>query len=127
MKSQCTKKYTLKKRTSQRQSIFFKRVFFSPTQEEFYFFSSTLRYFNFFAIAQSLTRQFSIPNRNRFMIRFVQTFNITHLRTDRRASANSTYKKLAVKWLNEALCFVSSFVVADPPSLRCGRAGSFLL
>jgi hypothetical protein len=28
---------------------------------------------------------------------------------------NSTYKKFAVQWLNEALCFLSSFVVADPP------------
>jgi len=35
-----------------------------------------------------------------------------------RASANSTYKKLAVQWLNEALCFVSSFVVADSFVLR---------
>jgi len=26
---------------------------------------------------------------------------------------NSTYKKLAVQWLNEALCFVSSLVLAD--------------
>jgi hypothetical protein len=26
---------------------------------------------------------------------------------------NSTYKKLAVQWLNEALCFVLSSVVAD--------------
>ena len=26
--------------------------------------------------------------------------------------ANSTYKKLAVQWLNEALCFVSSFMVS---------------
>ena len=26
---------------------------------------------------------------------------------------NSTYKKLAGQWLNEALCFVSSSVVAD--------------
>jgi len=40
---------------------------------------------------------------------------------------NSTYKKLAVQWLNEALCFVSSFVVEDPPSLRCGRANSLVL
>jgi len=31
---------------------------------------------------------------------------------------NSTYKKLAVQWLNEALCFVSSFVVADSLVLR---------
>jgi hypothetical protein len=29
------------------------------------------------------------------------------------ANDNSTYKKLAVQCLNEALCFVSSFVVAD--------------
>ena len=31
---------------------------------------------------------------------------------------NSTYKKLAVQWLNEALCFVSSLVVADSFRLR---------
>ncbi|MDI1356051.1 MAG: hypothetical protein PSX36_14120 [bacterium] len=31
---------------------------------------------------------------------------------------NSTYNKLAVQWLNEALCFVSSFVVADSLVLR---------
>jgi len=31
---------------------------------------------------------------------------------------NSTYKKLAVQWLNEALCFISSFVVADSLVLR---------
>ncbi|WP_181182378.1 hypothetical protein [Sphingobacterium lumbrici] len=28
-------------------------------------------------------------------------------------TANSTYKKLAVQWLNEALCFVSSSVLVD--------------
>ena len=31
---------------------------------------------------------------------------------------NSTYKKLAVQWLNEAMCFVSSSVVADSLVLR---------
>jgi hypothetical protein len=36
----------------------------------------------------------------------------------RTPTANSTYKKLAVQWLNEALCFVSSFVVADNLVLR---------
>jgi len=36
----------------------------------------------------------------------------------RRASANSIYKKLAVQWLNEALYFVSSFMVADSLVLR---------
>jgi len=39
--------------------------------------------------------------------------------TDGRTPApNSTYKKLAVHWLNEALYFVSSFVVADSEVLR---------
>jgi len=37
---------------------------------------------------------------------------------DRRPAGNSTYKKLAVQWLNEALCFVSSFVVAESLVLR---------
>jgi len=31
---------------------------------------------------------------------------------------NSTYKKLAVQWLNEALCFVSSLVLADSFVIR---------
>jgi hypothetical protein len=36
----------------------------------------------------------------------------------RRAAHNSTYKKLAVQWLNEALCFVSSSLLADSFVLR---------
>jgi len=32
-------------------------------------------------------------------------------------TANSTNKKLAAQWLNEALCFVSSSVVADSLAL----------
>lgn len=36
----------------------------------------------------------------------------------RRPTGNSTYKKLAVQWLNEALCFVSSSVLADRFRLR---------
>jgi hypothetical protein len=35
-----------------------------------------------------------------------------------RATHNSTYKKLAVQWLNEALCIVSSSVLADNLVLR---------
>lgn len=37
---------------------------------------------------------------------------------NRKTGANSTYKKLAVQWLNEALCFVLSSVVADSFRLR---------
>jgi len=43
----------------------------------------------------------------------LHNFGRKEARTD-----NSTYKKLAVQWLNEALCFVSSFVVADSLVLR---------
>jgi hypothetical protein len=35
-----------------------------------------------------------------------------------RPAGNSTYKKLAVQWLNEALCFVSSLVLIDSFVLR---------
>jgi len=35
-----------------------------------------------------------------------------------KTAAKSTYKKLAVQWLNEALCFVSSFVMAESLVLR---------
>jgi hypothetical protein len=42
----------------------------------------------------------------------------TQLGTDRSPAGNSTYKKLAVQWLNEALCFVSSSVLADSFRLR---------
>lgn len=31
---------------------------------------------------------------------------------------NSTYKKLAVQWLNEALCFVASSLLVDSSVLR---------
>jgi hypothetical protein len=37
---------------------------------------------------------------------------------EKQRTANSTYKKLAVQWLNEALCFVSSSVLADSLVLR---------
>ena len=49
-----------------------------------------------------------------------KTFTDLHFDTDgeRTTGYNSTYKKLAVQWLNEALCFVSSSVVADSFRLR---------
>jgi ribonucleotide reductase beta subunit family protein with ferritin-like domain len=42
----------------------------------------------------------------------------TKVRQTRKPAYNSTYKKLAVQWLNEALYFVSSFVVVDSFVLR---------
>ena len=38
--------------------------------------------------------------------------------TEIKTAYNSTYKNLAVRWLNGALCFVLSFVVADSFVLR---------
>jgi len=47
------------------------------------------------------------------------TVNLTKIIDKHKSTGyNSTYKKLAVQWLNEALCFVSSFVVADSFVLR---------
>ena len=43
---------------------------------------------------------------------------LTNHGTEKQRTANSTYKKLAVQWLNEALCFVSSSVLADSFVLR---------
>jgi hypothetical protein len=37
---------------------------------------------------------------------------------EKKTAHNSTYKKLAVQWLNEALCFVPSSVVEDSLVLR---------
>jgi hypothetical protein len=37
---------------------------------------------------------------------------------ERKTAYNSTYKKLALQWLNEALCFVLSSVVLDSFRLR---------
>ena len=37
---------------------------------------------------------------------------------NRKTGYNSTYKKLAVQWLNGAFCFVSSSVLADSLVLR---------
>jgi hypothetical protein len=54
------------------------------------------------------------------IIKIVKTQKYKHLNSlvYRRPAYNSTYKKLAVQWLNEALRFVSSFVLADSLVLR---------
>jgi hypothetical protein len=41
-----------------------------------------------------------------------------HYGRTKTPAGNSTYKKLAVQWLNEALCFVSISVVVDSFVLR---------
>lgn len=41
--------------------------------------------------------------------------NIMIFGINKESAYNSSYKKLAVQWLNEVFCFVSSSVLADPP------------
>ena len=57
---------------------------------------------------------------NRTTKRQMRVSKTGHTNHDRQESTggNSTYKKLAVQWLNEALCFVASSVVADSFRLR---------
>jgi hypothetical protein len=38
--------------------------------------------------------------------------------TNKKTATNSSYNKLAVQWLNEALCFLSSSELADSFRLR---------
>ncbi len=64
-----------------------------------------------------LTQTDTALNVNRFG-KSVCGLDTSALRTDRRASGNSGFKKLAVQWLNEALFFVANSVVADSFRLR---------
>jgi hypothetical protein len=43
---------------------------------------------------------------------------ISENKKSRTPACNSTYKKLAVQWLNDALCYISSSVVLDSFVLR---------
>ncbi len=116
-KANAQKNTLLKNAQANASSNFFKRVFFSPTQEEFYFFSPTLRCFNFFC----QRTQLNWTDIASYINGFGQSgykLDTAQLRTDRRASGNSGFKKLAVQWLNEHLCFLSSVVLADSFVLR---------
>jgi len=73
------------------------------------------RHICFFAITQTNAKKSMSLQSNAQGHSILDT---TDLRPRRSPAGNSTYKKLAVQWLNEALCFVSSFVVADSLVLR---------
>jgi O-acetyl-ADP-ribose deacetylase (regulator of RNase III) len=68
-----------------------------------------------------LTQEQSLSTMQRYLSQCDIEIEIWHFdptATDDITGGNSTYKKLAVQWLNEALCFVSSSVVADSFRLR---------
>ena len=97
-------------------SIFFKRVFFSPTQRRIF---STPLFFVFFSPPHGLTASTtSCASNVNLLGQNACKLDTSPLRTDRRASGNSGFKKLAVQWLIEHLCFVSSSVLADSFVLR---------
>lgn len=99
------------------KGIFFKRVFFSATQEEFF---PPLFFLFFFRHGTGSLRNRTVgaSNVNRFVDRFVHNSDRHELRADRRASGNKGLAKVAVQWLIEHLCFVSSAVLADSFVLR---------
>ena len=115
-----TQKNTLLKNAqANAEGNFFKRVFFSPTQEEIQIiFFPTLRFFNYLFSQNTLC---NLTDNVSIVGKFEQSvckLDTTNLCAVRRASANSTYKKLAVQWLNKHLCFASSSVLADSFRLR---------
>ena len=106
----------LKNAQANAASIFFKRVFFSPTREEFF---PPLFFLFFFRHRTSSVLNWTdrASNVNLFG-QSACKLDTSPLRTDRRASGNSGFKKLAVQWLIEHLFFASSSVLADSLVLR---------
>jgi len=115
-------KYTLLKNAqATAASIFFKRVFFSPTQKEIQIiFLPTLRFFNYlFSQRTVLNWTNSASNVNRFLDS-VCKLDTTLLRTDRRATDNTGLAKVAVQ------CSADTFVVNQSLVLRINICGENL-
>ncbi len=117
MRKAHTQKNTLLKNTQANAACnFFKRVFFSPTQEEFF----PPRFFLFFfRYRTDLVHNWtdSASNVNLFG-QSACKLNTSTLRTDRRASGNSGFKKLAVQCLNQVQFSNQTFALADSFVLR---------
>ena len=101
-KSHTQKNTLLKNAQANAASNFFKRVFFSPPQEEIQIiFFPTLWFFNYLFFQRTvLNLTDSASNINHFG-QSEYKLDTTQLRTERRATDNSGFKKLAVQWLNE--------------------------
>jgi hypothetical protein len=115
----------LKNAQANTKGNFFKRVFFSPTQEEIQIiFFATLRFFNYLFFQRTVrNRTKSASNINRFEQSECKLDTSMH-RTDRRATDNSGFKKLAVQWLNkystsyQHLWWLDSFVLRNRQLLK---------
>lgn len=79
-------------------SNFFRRVFFSPNQEEIQIiFFSTLRFFNYLFFQRTVPNLTETASNANHFGQSVCKLDTTHLRTDRRATDNSGFKKLTVQ------------------------------
>ena len=98
-----TQKNTLLKNAqANAASNFFKRVFFSPSQEEIQIiFFPTLRFFNYLFFQRTVLNLTDSASTVNPIGQSASKLDTTHLRTDRRATDNSGFKKLAVQWLIE--------------------------
>lgn len=113
----------LKNAQANAASNFFKRVFFSPTQENF--FPSLPFLMNLFSPTHGLSRKPTMTafNLNCYLDRFVLTLDGNHHRTDRRASGNMGLPKAGVTSfydsfvLNQTLVFQMNDS-AETPRLR---------
>ncbi len=116
MKSHPQKNTLLKNAQGNAASNFFKRVFFSPTQEEFF---PPLFFLFFFRhrTGSVLNLTDSATNVN-LLGQSACKLGTSPLRTDRRASGNSGFKKLTVQWLNQVQFSNQTFVVAESFVLR---------
>ncbi len=122
LKSHPQKNTLLKNAQANAASNFFKRVFFSPTKEEFF---PPLFFLFFFRhrTGSVLYRTDSASHVYRFLD-IVCKLDTSTLRTDRRASGNSGFKKLAVHWLiehftsHQHLWWLDSFVLRNRQLLK---------
>jgi len=113
MKSQPTKKYTLKNRYMPTlRPKFLREYFFLEPIRNSNLFYPTLRCFNFFATAQPMTDKHS----DSLLQTLTGQCNMT--RTTEARTANSGFKKLAVQWLNQVQFFNQTFVHVDSFVLR---------
>jgi hypothetical protein len=62
--------------------------------------------------------QYTARKSQQTMTRKLNIYKVYNDTMNSRSAGNSTYKKLAVQYLNEVLCFVSSSVLADSLVLR---------
>jgi hypothetical protein len=83
-KAHAQKNTLLKNAQANAVSIFFKRVFFSPAQGEFYFFPPTLRCFNFFATPHQHTT-------DKHLVRTIQETNRLQHDTDEEARTGNIH------------------------------------